>query len=59
MRKIWVTFPLGIPILCLFIGKPNLDLENIILTYAKEYFMKKNDPNSPDFKDNYQIARFL
>jgi hypothetical protein len=31
---------------------PNLDLKNMISTYAKDFFsMEKNGPNSPDFKE--------
>jgi hypothetical protein len=39
-----------------FLGKilPNVNMKNMILNYAKGYFMEKNDPNFPDFYDNFQ-----
>jgi hypothetical protein len=38
----------------------NFNLKNIILTYRKEIFMEKNDPNSPDFEEFFsQIPKVL
>jgi hypothetical protein len=45
----------------LFTGEfsPNFDLKNMISTYTKDLSWKKNDLNSPDFREKFQIARFL
>jgi hypothetical protein len=38
---------------------PNFDLKTMISTYTNDFSWKKNDPNSQNVEEFFQIARFL